>query len=257
MVEAMAEAQRHGIDPQTVVTAGANASYTRAVNEQAKGAVEGLAVVAAPVAAAELGTAAVAAVGAKGLAAVGVTAVTDAAVFGGTAAVRTAATNAIDGKPLSQGVADAAVKEGATAAAGGVLLRAAGNLAKVEAAAPEVKATPEVSPTTSAAEVRGGRYGHLEDGPFVGSGKDFTATQKRNVLAENQKLNGGVLRDDRTGELGVAPQQSQKGVTPPENEVHVDHWYPKSEGGPNSYSNAEVRLRKHNLKKSDKLPDDD
>lgn len=101
---------------------------------------------------------------------------------------------------------------------------------------------------------RGGPYGHIEDGPSVGSGKNYTGAQKRKILAENRAKNNGVLRDDVTGEIGQAPSQSRKGVTPPDNEVHVDHYYPKSEGGPNSYSNAEVRLRKHNLKKSNKIP---
>lgn len=101
---------------------------------------------------------------------------------------------------------------------------------------------------------RGGPYGHLDDGPTVNSGKDFTAAQKRRILEENRAKNGGVGRDDVTGEAGVPSQQSKKGVTPPENELQVDHNYPKSEGGPNSFSNAEVRLRKHNIAKSNKLP---
>jgi hypothetical protein len=128
--------------------------------------------------------------------------------------------------------------------------------ARVAAAAPETGPAPEVNTQTApASEVRGGRYGHLEDGPKVGSGKDYTATQKAKILAENEKANGGVLRDDVTGEAAVREPQSQKGVTPPENGAQVDHYYPKSEGGPNSYSNAEVRLRKHNIKKSDEIPE--
>jgi uncharacterized protein RhaS with RHS repeats len=98
-----------------------------------------------------------------------------------------------------------------------------------------------------------GPYSHLDDHPSVGPGKDFTQSAKKKILAENRKKNNGVLRDDRTGEAGRTPQQSKKGVTPPDNEVHVDHVIPKSKGGTNSFSNAEVRLRKHNLKKGNKL----
>jgi hypothetical protein len=104
---------------------------------------------------------------------------------------------------------------------------------------------------------RGGPYGHLEDHPSVNSGKDFTQSQKAKILAENEANNGGILRDDRTGEVLVRPRQSQKGVTPPSNEANVDHAYPKSEGGPNSFSNADVRSRANNLKKSNKLPGDE
>ena len=101
---------------------------------------------------------------------------------------------------------------------------------------------------------RGGSYGHLDDGPKVGSGKDFTAAQKKRVLEENRKKNGGLLKDDETGEVGKSPVRHQRGVRPPDNEVNVDHYYPKAHGGPNSYSNAEVRLRIYNLLKRDQLP---
>ena len=100
---------------------------------------------------------------------------------------------------------------------------------------------------------RGGPYGHLEDHPSVNSGKDFTQTQKKNILAENTARNSGEIRDDRTGELLVPSQQSLKGVTPPSNEAHVDHVYPASEGGPNSYANAEVRSRANNIEKSNRI----
>ena len=102
--------------------------------------------------------------------------------------------------------------------------------------------------------VRGGLYGHIDDGPKVGSGKKFTPAQRRKILEENRKRNGGELKDDRTGEIGQAPERHKKGVTPPDNEIHVDQYYPRSEGGPNSFSNVELRLRIHNLKKSDQKP---
>jgi hypothetical protein len=102
----------------------------------------------------------------------------------------------------------------------------------------------------------GGPYGHLQDGPTVNSGKDFTQSQKKRILDENEAKNGGVLRDDKSGEPLVRPQQHRKGVTPPSNEAHVDHAYPKSQGGPNSYGNADVRSRANNLAKGDKIGDE-
>lgn len=100
---------------------------------------------------------------------------------------------------------------------------------------------------------RKGPYSHFEDPPDVGPYQDFTAEQKRAILDENRKRNGGVLRDDDTGEELVPSQKSRKGVTPPENEAQVDHVYPKSKGGTNSYKNAKVISRKRNREKSNKV----
>jgi 5-methylcytosine-specific restriction endonuclease McrA len=49
-------------------------------------------------------------------------------------------------------------------------------------------------------------------------------------------------------------QKSQKGVTPPGNEGQTDHIQPKSKGGTNDPSNAQHLCRDCNIKKSDKLP---
>ncbi|MRG92965.1 hypothetical protein [Polyangium spumosum] len=97
-----------------------------------------------------------------------------------------------------------------------------------------------------------GPYSHLEDHSSVGPGKDYTKAQKRRFLSENEARNGGALKDDRTGEPLVRPQKHQKGVSPPENEAHVDHRQPRSKGGPNSAANAEVRSRLNNLQKGSK-----
>jgi uncharacterized protein RhaS with RHS repeats len=103
------------------------------------------------------------------------------------------------------------------------------------------------------AVVRGGPYGHLDDHSSVSSGKPFTQSQKRKILAENQGRNSGQILDDVTGEPLVPAQQHTRGVTPPGNEAHVDHVYPRSQGGPNSFANAEVRSRAANLLKGDKI----
>jgi hypothetical protein len=100
-----------------------------------------------------------------------------------------------------------------------------------------------------------GPYSHLEDHPSAGPGKDFTRSQKRRILSENESRNGGALRDDKTGEPLVRPSKHEKGVRPPDNEAHVDHVTPKSKGGPNTFENAEVRSRAGNLSKGDKMPE--
>lgn len=103
------------------------------------------------------------------------------------------------------------------------------------------------------AKPKGGPYSHLEDHPSVGPGKDFTDSQKKKILAENKKRNGGTIRDDRTGEKLVKPKQHKAGVSPPSNEAQIDHVDPRSKGGSNSFSNAEVRSRANNIAKSDKV----
>lgn len=74
-------------------------------------------------------------------------------------------------------------------------------------------------------------YGHLKDHKSVGPGKNFTQTQKRKILEANMKRNGGVLRDDVTGEELTMPRQSEKGVTPDPMEAQVDHVFPRAKGG--------------------------
>ncbi len=98
-----------------------------------------------------------------------------------------------------------------------------------------------------------GPYSHLKDHKSVGAGKKFTATQKKNIRAANMQKNKGSLLDDDTGELLVLPKKHVKGVAPPSNEAQVDHIFPKSKGGTNSYSNAKVISRKRNIKKGNKV----
>jgi RHS repeat-associated protein len=96
-----------------------------------------------------------------------------------------------------------------------------------------------------------GPYRHLKDPPDVGPGKDFTSAQKRAIIQANKARNGGVVRSDLSGTELVPPAKSQKGVTPPPNEWQIDHIKPKSDGGTNSYSNAQVLSREENRAKWD------
>jgi RHS repeat-associated protein len=103
-----------------------------------------------------------------------------------------------------------------------------------------------------------GPYSHLEDPPNVGPDKPFDAKQKENIYEENRKRNGGILRDDDTGEPLEKPQKSRRGVTPPPNEAQIDHINPRKPADPNvppgtnSYKNAKVISRKRNRAKSNK-----
>jgi hypothetical protein len=88
----------------------------------------------------------------------------------------------------------------------------------------------------------------------VSAGKAFTSAQKKQLREANMIKNGGVLRSDLSGEPLVLPQQSMKGVTPPHNEAHVDHIFPRSLGGTNSPDNAQILSRLENLLKGNRVP---
>lgn len=97
-------------------------------------------------------------------------------------------------------------------------------------------------------------YSEIPDPKDVTTNTDPTPRQNREMKRKNRERNGGELRDDVTGELMVDSQKSVRGVTPPDNEVQIDHKIPKSRGGTRSSSNLELRTRKNNRDKGNKLP---
>ncbi len=97
-----------------------------------------------------------------------------------------------------------------------------------------------------------GKYSNLPEPRNVGEGKDFTPATKRKILEQNKQNNGGVIKSDQSGLEAVPSVKNKSGVTPPSNEAQIDHVIPKSQGGTNSPSNAQVLTRKENRLKSDK-----
>jgi RHS repeat-associated protein len=103
-------------------------------------------------------------------------------------------------------------------------------------------------------------YSNLQDSKFVGAGKAITAAQKAKTAAQNMLRNGGQLKSDEDGTPLVPGQQSQSGVTPPDNEVAFDHYDPRNPTDPNtprgsnSYSNIRIISRAQNNAKSNTPP---
>ncbi|HKG80759.1 MAG TPA: RHS repeat-associated core domain-containing protein [Pyrinomonadaceae bacterium] len=103
-----------------------------------------------------------------------------------------------------------------------------------------------------------GPYSNLPDHPSVGPGKEFSPRQKRKILDENRRRNGGRLISDSTGLPLDPPTQGRKGVTPSPNEAVVDHINPRNPADPNiprgtnSNKNARVISRGENGVKSNK-----
>ncbi len=84
-------------------------------------------------------------------------------------------------------------------------------------------------------------------------GAEYDSKRKTDILNENRARNNGQLRSDKTGKLLEQPQKSARGVKPPNNEAQVDHIIPKSQGGANSFDNAQVIERVVNRAKSNSL----
>jgi hypothetical protein len=92
-------------------------------------------------------------------------------------------------------------------------------------------------------------YSDLPSPEGAGPGKDFTDATHRAVLLVNAANNQDMMISDGDQTPLVLGQQSRRGIAPPENEAHVDHIVPKSKGGTNDPSNAQVLSRKENLEK--------
>ncbi len=97
-------------------------------------------------------------------------------------------------------------------------------------------------------------YSHIADPKNVTASTKPTPRQVKQMKEANRAQNGGVLRDDVTGEVGVDSAKSMKGVTPPPNSIEVDHIVPVDAGGTRAQSNLQLLLKTNNRTKSNKVP---
>jgi hypothetical protein len=100
-------------------------------------------------------------------------------------------------------------------------------------------------------------YSHIKNPKDVIKTTKPTPRQVSEMKAANKAHNEGVLRDDVTGEVMVDSGKSRSGVKPPTNEAQVDHKQPASRGGTRELTNLELRTRKNNRDKWDKLPEEE
>ncbi|WP_208609296.1 RHS repeat-associated core domain-containing protein, partial [Pseudovibrio denitrificans] len=84
------------------------------------------------------------------------------------------------------------------------------------------------------------------------AGKSFTKKTKQAIDAENAAMFAGDNVCVKCGVKVVPGKQSQKGVTPPDNEKHRDHIIAKSQGGDGTLENGQILCRKCNLNKGAK-----
>jgi RHS repeat-associated protein len=80
-----------------------------------------------------------------------------------------------------------------------------------------------------------------------GSGKEFTAGQKKKIREYNELQNNGYLRSDQDGAFLDNPSRGSGNM----NQAEVDHKRAKANQGTNNYSNAQLLSKGQNLTKSD------
>ena len=85
----------------------------------------------------------------------------------------------------------------------------------------------------------------------VENGRDYSARQKDLIYEHNKEWNNGVIRDDIDGKQLVRQGRSQAGQPKPINGAEIDHHFPQSKGGANSFENAKVvNWQTNNIKRA-------
>lgn len=85
-------------------------------------------------------------------------------------------------------------------------------------------------------------------------GMDATKAGKDATKDLNKEKNGGTMKCDGCKTDVDPAEQSRSGVTPPNNEAHVDHVDPKANGGSGTPDNLQVLCRGCNLQKGSTPP---
>ncbi|WP_298940076.1 RHS repeat-associated core domain-containing protein [uncultured Dysgonomonas sp.] len=106
--------------------------------------------------------------------------------------------------------------------------------------------------TQGTKEIKEGKYGDVANPKNVGSGKSTTPSQRKRILEENKRQNGGQLTSDGDGRPLNQPKKNIKGQKADLDQAEVDHIEPKSKGGSNDNSNLRVISKEENLKKGNK-----
>jgi hypothetical protein len=86
------------------------------------------------------------------------------------------------------------------------------------------------------------------------AGKSFTRKHKGEITEVNRQKYDGTNRCENCGQATVSGQKSQKGVTPPGNEINRDHIIPRAHGGDGSPENGQILCRTCNNQKGAKMP---
>ena len=90
-----------------------------------------------------------------------------------------------------------------------------------------------------------GKYSNVTNPKNVKDGSIFTRIQ-------NKKQNGAVIRSDQSGKVLDTPTPSIKGQKANMNQAEIDHIDPKSKGGTNRSSNAQVLSKEENIRKGNR-----
>ena len=92
-----------------------------------------------------------------------------------------------------------------------------------------------------------------QDPEDVGPFKHFSTSQKATIIAKNIAKNGQLMSDSKSPKVLLPATRREKGVPVNTDEVQIDHVFPRSKGGWNSYANAQILSMSENIKKSNKV----
>lgn len=83
----------------------------------------------------------------------------------------------------------------------------------------------------------------------IPKGSAFSPAMKKVLIKINKKRNNGEIKCVKCQKVLVLAKQHKRGVTPPNNEAHVDHIVRRVHGGNGTSDNGQVLCRKCNLNK--------